>query len=584
MARTSIKESPAAQDTYFGVTDMRRRILLPALLLVVVTFAVYFQVRAHPFFGMDDSSYVVDNVHIKNGITLGTIQWAFTHVYAQNWHPLTWLSHALDIQLFQLDPAGPHLENAVLHAINAALLFWVLVQATGFVGRSWMVAALFALHPVNVESVAWVAERKTMLSMLFFLLALAAYRWYAAADSARLANYGVRQRQISSSMVRRYVVVAMCYWLGLMAKPQIITLPVLLLLWDYWPLQRMFVDPGGPSSDSGRVKALPARSLTWLLIEKLPLMLVCAVGALVTLKAQSKGIVKISLAERFSPENWAAKLPVRLENAAFSYAKYIGKALWPSSLAPQYPLPGASLKEWHALTAAALLLAITALVIVARRRHYLVTGWFWFLIALVPMIGLIQAGRQAMADRYAYGAFLGLFIMVCWGVPDLLAKILKSSIRDQNNSRSSLTVASAGLSALVLLALTVVTYRQIGFWKDDLTLWTHATQVVKNHWEAEDSIGTQLMAMGRPAEAMPHFFRAAEIFPQDFRSNLEVALYQQRHGEPREAIKHYENALAGIDEHVDDSVIYQNMGIAYRQLGDLEKASECFAMARLKKN
>lgn len=570
------------------LANLRTHTWLPALFLMAATLAVYLPVRGHPFFGMDDYEYVVNNFHIRDGVSWSTVRWAFTSVYAANWHPLTWLSHAVDIQIFKLDPAGPHLENVLLHAINAALLFGVLLRATGYLGRSWMVAALFALHPINVEPVVWVAERKTMLCMIFFLLTLAAYRHYASTPTkitAALARDSkVQGRHLRLSLTGRYLLVALLFICGLMAKPQVVMLPVVLLLWDYWPLQRMFATGRQSPLEPEHMTALPPRKLSWLILEKLPLLLICVAGAVVTLNAQSKGIVVLSLQERLSPWNWVPKLVIRLENAVLSYAKYIGKAFWPSALAPEYPLLGVSQRGWYVFGASALLVAITVLVMVERRRRYLVTGWFWFLIMLVPMLGIVQAGRQAMADRYAYISFLGLFIMVCWGVADFAAMMRKRREALHSRGPSEGRYFPAAIlpcaSVLVLLALTTLTYRQIGYWKDDLTLWMHAAQAVDNHWQAEDNVGQALLAMGRPeAEVMPHFLHAAQISPFDPTSNLYLASYEQQHGNLRAAIQHYKNALPNLGSDADKARVYRNMGVAYRGLGDLTRAGECFAMS-----
>src|SRR5580692_9870847 len=265
------------------------------VLLAVATFAVYYRATLNPFVNYDDQAYVLENVQVQQGLTAATVKWAFSSSYASNWHPLTWLSHTLDCQFFGLNPAGHHYSNVLLHALNAVLLFWVLWRATGSTGRSWMVAALFALHPINVESVAWVAERKTVLSMLFLLLALAAYGWYSRRPS-----------------MGRYSAVAALFACGLMAKPMVITFPFLLLLWDYWPLQR----------NQGFMK---------LALEKVPLLALSAASAVITVKAQQAGEAIGSMVQY--------PLSMRIENAAISYVRYLGKALWPSALSPQYPYP-----------------------------------------------------------------------------------------------------------------------------------------------------------------------------------------------------------------------------------------------------
>ncbi len=524
-------------------TSQHKWAIALSLLLIVVTILLYLPVLHHPFSNLDDQGYVYENLHVQEGFTWSTIKWALTAFDDNNWHPVTWLSHTLDCQLFGIDPAGHHEMNVVWHAIDVVLLFWVLLQATGYLGRSFMVAALFALHPMNVESVAWVAERKTMLSTFFFLLALAAYRWYA------------RQPRVG-----RYAVVAALFVLGLMAKPQIITLPCVLLLWDYWPLRRMFA--GEPGREDEPLPALPARSLKWLLWEKAPLLFLCAVSSLVTMKAQGIG----------RPRYWPYTFPIRIENAIVAYARYVQKAFWPWKLAILYPHPGTFLPAWHVVLASMLLLTVTALVLAGYRYRYLPVGWFWFLGMLVPVIGILQVGRQALADRYAYQSFLGLFILVCWGVADwskhkrLPAAFLPS------------------ISALVLLALTVVTYRQIGYWNDNLAMWTRALQVTQNNWVAEDMVGGLLSSQGHSEEAIAHYRVAAALAPKDPISNLTIAIYEHQHGNPRDAIRFYQIALAGMDDPLEQAKLYQNMGVAYRDIGDHEQFEQCiqksFALRR----
>src|SRR5215472_7957531 len=330
----------AAMDSSpsFLSRDSPSRTLVLSLLLAFVTMAVYWPVHEHPFLNLDDPKYVTQNPHIANGLTPVTVVWAFTHGYAANWHPLTWASHAIDIQLFGLDPSPQHDENVILHALCAVLLFWVLKRATGYAGRSFMVAALFALHPVNVESVAWIAERKTMLSTLFCFLALGAYRWYA-----------------SRPAVARYIVVTGLFVLGLMSKPQIIMLPLALLLWDYWPLQRMsFGDE--PATETG--SEIPVRSFWWLVKEKLPLFFICLVDAGVTV-----------IAQHVAAQKQDYPLGVRIANALVSYVRYIGKAFWPTKLALYYPHPGNTLQWWQVGGALLLLLTITALALKAHRHR-----------------------------------------------------------------------------------------------------------------------------------------------------------------------------------------------------------------------
>ncbi len=513
-----------------------------ALALVVATIALYAPVRQHPFVNYDDDAYVTENAHVQSGLNWDTIKWAFTTYEFVNWHPLTWISHALDYQMFQLDPGGHHETNVVLHVVNVLLLFWVLLRATGSPGLSLMVAALFAWHPVNVESVAWISERKNLLSMLFFLLALSAYRWYAR-----------------EPRVTRYGAVAALFALGLMAKPQVITFPFVLLLWDYWPLQRMFADRTEPS---GNLAPIPAKSFSWLILEKLPLFAICLASAVITLRAERTGGTLSGI--YFHP------FPVRLQSAILSYVRYLGKAFWPSGLALYYPYPsGDSLALWRVIAASAILLAVTALVIAGRRRRYLLVGWLWFLGTLVPMIGLMQVGIQAMADRYAYLSFIGLFIMVCWGVAEWAKQ------------RHISSAILAAVSVVALLALAIMTRRQVSYWDDNVKLWSHAVAVTRNNYVAEDHLGGALLADGQLEAAMPHFYRAVAINPDDPDSNLNIGGYEQQQGNFPKAIAQYNKVIRATQ---DSAVLnagvrvkaFDNMGYVYRELGDLPHARESF--------
>jgi hypothetical protein len=515
-----------------------RQTLLLGALLVVATVALYSRVNHFPFVNYDDGDYVTNNIHIQNGLDWDTVRWAFTTYAAANWHPLTWLSHALDCQLFDLSPAGPHDVNLLLHVVNVLLLLLVLQRATGFTGRSFMVAAFFALHPINVESVVWISERKNLLSMFFVLLALGAYRWYAR-----------------DPHVRRYAVVAVLFALGLMAKPQIITLPFVLLLWDYWPLGRLsFGEKFAAATSSAAI--FPKKKLSWLVVEKLPLLAISLASALITMNAQSTG-----------GATSAFGLSLRLENAVVSYARYLNKAFWPTHLALFYPHPGASLKSWQVYGALFLLLAISAVCVEHIRRRYLSMGWLWFLGTLVPMIGLMQVGTQGMADRYAYLSFIGLFIMVCWGVSDWA---------EEKHLPAAVLPA---ISLVALIALSTVAYRQVGYWQDNVTLWSHALQVTNRNWLAENNLGRALLVQGRADEAIPHFFRAAGIYPADPISNMNIATYEQQRGNFRAAIDRYQKVV-GVTRNPELKVAALNsMGRAYRQLGDEEHARECFAAA-----
>jgi hypothetical protein len=508
----------------------------------VATVGLYYPVHSHPFVNYDDSLYVTENDQVQAGLSWLTVKWAITTFAVGTWHPLTWLSHALDCQLFGLDPSGHHDVNLLLHALNVVVLFWVLQAATGYPGRSAMVAALFALHPINVESVAWIAERKNVLSMLFFLLGLGAYRWYA-----------LRPRP------HRYVVVALLFALGLLSKPQVITFPFVLLLWDYWPLQRMSF--AGDGSSGPQNMEIRARRLPWLVLEKLPLFALSAASAVITMAATRTDTEKI-----LYPRH------VRIETAIISYVQYLGKAIWPIDFAVFYPHPGSSLRPWHAYAALFLLMAITALVFEARSRRYLLVGWLWFVGTLVPMLGLQPVGykgMQGIADRYAYLPFIGLFIAICWGVADFVSQ------------RKSRTYAAwlTGLSLAVLLALAAITHRQISYWSDNVTLWSNALKVTGANWLAENNLGKILMSQGKEDEGVAHFFRAVAIYPNDPVSNMNIALYEQKHGNLSDAVTHFKLAITMSHDNKLKIAALNSLGRAYTDLGDPSRASECFAAA-----
>ena len=520
-----------------------RQAYVYSLVLIILTIALYYPVKNHPFVNYDDDVYVTDNIQVQSGLSWDTVSWAFVTYDAANWHPLTWLSHALDCQLYDLNPGGHHQTSMLLHILNALLLFWVLQRATGFAGRSFMVAALFAVHPINVESVVWIAERKTVLSMVFFLLALGAYRWYAGKPGAG-----------------RYAVVAILFALGLMAKPQIITFPFVLLLWDYWPLRRMSFASDATARASESSAALPTKSFRALVEEKIPLFAIAAASAAITLKAQKAAGAMVPL--RMAP------LSVRLSNAIVSYARYLAKTVWPAHLAPMYPHPGASLRAWQVYGALLALLVVSMWVVEQRRRRYLLLGWLWFLGTLIPMIGLVQVGRQAMADRYAYLPLIGVFIMVCWAVGDWFA---------EHHLPAAVLPA---VSVVMLLALTLTARRQINFWADNVTLWTHTIAVTAPNYIAQDDLGGALIERKQLELAIPHFREAAEIHPVDPISNFNIGFYAQQHGNFSEAIEAYKKAILLTASTGLKVKAWNNMGLAYRALGDSGQAHECFDTAK----
>jgi protein O-mannosyl-transferase len=541
----SLDTASEVRSAGFLGRPVRRRVLLGlALVLVAATVAVYYPVNYFPFNSINDGEYVTRNVRI-NELNWETVKWSFTTFHAANWHPLTWVSHAVDRQLFSFDAGRHHDSNLALHALNAVLLFWVLWRATARAGRSFMVAALFALHPVNVESVAWISERKNLLSMLFLLLALGAYRWYA------------RKPRIG-----RYSVVALLFALGLMSKPQVITLPFVLILWDYWPLGRMFATGDRSIYRTAQADLIPARSFSWLVLEKLPLLVLSAASAWVTVKAQQAGGAMGGAMRSYS-------LIVRVENAIDSYTRYLGNAVWPVHLAFFYPH---TTRFQHVRLELLLLMATTVLAVASRHRRYLLVGWLWFLGTLIPMIGLLQVGGQAMADRYAYLPFVGLFIAVCWGVADWSEQWRVPEI----------WVAAGSVAILLLLAFA--THRQLSYWSDDLALWSHTVQVTKNNSGAENVLAETLERGGHPDDAMLHFLTAAAMDPLLPYPHYHLGIYEEEHGNPRGAIEQFKKVIALTQS--DTGVLaslrantFLRMYSAYDAIGDHANSEKCLTMA-----
>lgn len=514
-----------------------KRIVISSLLLIAATLAFYNPIVHNQFIDFDSKNYLLANSHVQAGLTWATVKWSFTTLYLGNWHPLTWLSHALDCQLFQLNPVGHNYTSLLLHAANAVLLFLLLLRATGCYWRSLLVAALFGLHPINVESVAWIAERKNVLSTLFFLLALLAYDRYARTGRRSL-----------------YITVVAMFTLGLMAKPQIVTLPFVLLLWDYWPLGRIAIAaPGGTKPTS------TPPSFWYLVWEKWPLFLLAAADSVLTVIAQREGNTVRTLAQ--------VSFSARLENVVVSYARYLGKAFWPSSLAPMYPHPGNSLLLWQVAGAIALLLAITALVLHWRERRYLAMGWFWFLGTLVPVIGIITVGDQAMADRYAYVPLIGLFLAVVWSAGELAS-------RDE--------VPAAGLAVpaiLVLCTLGVLTHRQLSHWSDDETLWRYTLSVTERNYVAHNNLALALAKLGRPDEAIVEFRAGTALHQYPPIQLLGLASYEVQFGHPQEAIEECRAVLRTSTDPQMQAAAWAATGQARLEMHDYNQADDSYQKA-----
>jgi tetratricopeptide (TPR) repeat protein len=513
-----------------------KRTPLLCLLLAAVVLMSYSPVGHNGFINYDDDGYITANPHVRAGLTWATLKWAFTTYDQGNWHPLTWVSHALDSELFGLNPAGSHYVNVLLHAANAVLLFLLLQSATGFRWRSLMVAALFALHPINVESVAWAAERKNVLSMLFFLLALYAFVWYGRRPG-----------------LRRYAAVVFLFTLSLLSKPQAVTFPFLLLLWDYWPLRRL-----GSSELDGSAEQVASSSrfgIGRLVLEKVPLLLLSGASAVVTIKAQTSGGAVQPLSQY--------ALFLRLENALISYVRYLGKAVWPSKLAVLYVHVG-PYPAWQVGAAAVLLLLVTASVLRAHQQRYLAVGWFWFLGSLVPMIGLVQVGSQAMADRYAYVPFIGLFLMSIWVVADW-AEAYRTP---------ALYLAFSAVACLLVLG--ALTYLQVGYWHDTGSLWLHNLAVKENSYGAQDNLASFLLSQDRVEEAGAHYRAALAIVPGGPTATLGLGDYEDRRGNLPAAIAQFELvARRGADVGTRASG-YDRLGFVYRKMREPVKAKQCF--------
>jgi tetratricopeptide (TPR) repeat protein len=513
----------------------RKRSVILSLLLALGTLAVYNSVAHNAFINLDDNEYVTNNKHVQAGLTPATFRWALTSYDAENWHPLTWFSHAMDWQLFGKNAGGHHYTSLLFHTLNAVLLFLLLQSATGFTWRSLMVAALFALHPVNVESVAWVAERKNVLSMLFFLLALLAYGWYAQHPS-----------------VRRYSCVALLFILGLMAKPQIITLPFVLLLWDYWPLERF---------GFGQTSEVPPRfaraSIRRLVLEKVPLLLLSAADAVVTIRAQHTAL-HTAMAEY--------SFHARVANAMIAYSRYVAHAFWPFRLAPAYPMLDDAIPFVQVLAACAFLLLVTGFALASRKR-YLLVGWLWFLGTLVPMIGVVQVGNQSMADRYAYTSCIGLFWMATWVIAETAQK-WRISLR-----------WLAVPACLVLVATAVLTVRQVGYWHDSETLWRYTLRVTKSNFMAHTYLAGELTKQNRHEEAIAENTQAEQFHRYPIEQIGYFADYELRHEHLADAMADAHRVLQSTNDRDAREMAFRDLGIANTKLGKASEARENYNQA-----
>ena len=527
-----------------------------AALLGLATLALYWSATSHDFVDYDDQRYVTQNLEVQRGLTARGIIWAFTHPVSGNWHPVTMLSHMLDCQLYGLRPWGHHLTSILLHASNAVLVFLLLHRLTGALWRSAIVAALFAWHPLRVESVAWVAERKDVLSSLFFLLTLMAYARYGedrrredgrqgSAVGGRRSEAGLPSGRVFPSSIFHlrssifYLLALFCFALGLLSKPMLVTLPLVLLLLDYWPLNRW---------QTGRL---------WpLLLEKLPFFILAAAASAVALAVQKQAGAVEALAR------WP--LPLRCENAVISYCRYLGNIVWPSELAVFYPPPSHWPLGW-VLVAGLFLGALTILCWLVRRRHpFLLVGWFWFVGSLVPVIGLVQVGRQAMADRYTYLPSIGLLLLVVWGAHEL----------SRNWRRQALGLGLAGVAAVILLA--TVTRQQLTYWQNSETLFRHALKVTSDNDVARVNLGVALLEEKQTNAAMCQFQTALALKPACFEAYENLGNIAVQEGGTEAAISNYQAAVrfkpGYVEAHNNLGNLFALQGRTNAAIGEFQEA------------
>jgi protein O-mannosyl-transferase len=499
----------------------RKQTLLISLGLALLVAAVFWQMTKFGFVSFDDASYIQENPHVRDGLSPGGIIWAFTTSHHGYWHPVTWIAHMVICQFFGLNAGAHHAVSLLVHAANVLLLFGLLVQLTGCTGRSAFVAALFAIHPLHVESVAWIAELKDLLSTTFWILTVWSYMLYTQQNRRG-----------------KYWLAVATYAIGLMAKPMIVTLPAILILLDYWPLGRMLPANGKPG--------VPLRTL---ILEKVPFFALAAISCAITyLTTLFSGVVGSSA---------AYPLSVRLTNVVVSYATYIWKMCWPDRMACFYPFNVP--EPWKVAVAAVFLAGLSILVIRYWKQHrFLATGWLWYLVALLPVIGFIQAGSQSMADRYSYVSLIGIFIMISWAAVDFL----------DHKSRMLWPMAVA-----IVLALSVRAWFQVGVWKDALTLSRHAVLVTSDNFQQYNNLGIHLADQGRYDEAISNYFESIKINP-DFawtRNNLGNALMAQ--GRLDAAVQEFWKALRlnpGYGE------AHNNLGIALAKQEKFDEAISHF--------
>ncbi len=501
----------------------RTQILSIYIILIAATLAIFWQLNQFDFITLDDPVYVTLNRNIQSGITLDGFRWAFFTTYAEFWHPLTWLSLMFDYQIYGSNAGGYHMTNLILHILSTLLLFWLLNRMTETIWKSAFVTALFALHPLHVESVAWISERKDVLSGFFWMLTLCMYVYYTEKPA-----------------MKRYLPVLFAFVCALMSKPMVVTLPVIMILLDYWPLKRF--------------ESKKDNFILWQLREKLPFFVLSAVFSIITFYAQPSAPAKIF------------PLSSRLANAPLSFVTYLFKTFWPLDLSVFYPFPS-QIQVWKVLCASLLIFLISAAVILAvKRLPYLFVGWLWYAITILPVIGIVQVGNHAMADRYTYLPYVGIAIMLAWGVPllfpreDIWKKVL----------------FPAGIAFLAIMALAA--WQQCGYWKNSFKLFGHALSVTKNNYLAHNSIASALSNEGRNAEAIYHYNQSIITEPKYIPTYINKGDIYIKLGQYQSAIDSFNEAIGRNSNNVD---VYRKRGFTYDKLGQYQRAIEDYNRAIL---
>ncbi len=519
-----------------NATDMpnKRHFYIICLFLAVATLAVYWQVLDNDFVHYDDNDYITENLRVQKGVTFDNLTWAFASSHATNWHPITWISHMIDCQLYGLNPKGHHLTSLLFHVANTLLLLLIFVRMTGALWQSSFVAALFALHPLHVESVAWVAERKDVLSTFFMMLTLWVYTIY-----------------VKKGGVRRYLLVVLFFVLGLMSKPMLVTLPFVLLMLDFWPLGRLGLIRDTRNEVTGQ-HTDERPNIFRLVLEKVPFFALAVGSSIVTFIVQERG-GSVKLLEQYS-------IQTRIVNANVAYIEYIVNMVWPVKLAVLYPHPGNSLPIWKGVVTGLVMVLITVLVIrKARKIQYLAVGWFWYIVTLIPVIGIVQVGSQAMADRYTYITLIGLFVIIAWSANDLLSKWLRRKIW------------LGTLAAIILPVLIVLTWKQVQYWEDSITLYKHTLKHTSNNVHIHNNLGNVLKKRGRTEEAIKHYLQALRLKPDYVKAHYNLGIAYADSGMHKEAIDKYKQVIR-IDP--DNAWAHNNLSNAYGALGMYKEAIE----------